>query len=161
MKYRLRLLSIVISLLFLGALFSNAEQVADNSTKPSYLFALSGTSGSVDGDTLTINGVTNVIYFSDRPERIAGHITLERFIGLWDKGSDSFKVDPPNAEISISENIGVKHDIVILTSPVVKDGTISFKVKSRGEDQGIPNSFGHSTLFVDTYTVNPMITDWL
>ncbi len=44
-----------------------AENVIDDSKNPGYLFVLSGTSGSLDRDILTLNGVPNVIYFSDRP----------------------------------------------------------------------------------------------
>jgi len=53
-----------------------AENVIDDSKNTGYLFVISGTSGSLDGDTLTLNGVPNVIYFSDRPARKAGHMSL-------------------------------------------------------------------------------------
>jgi len=78
-----------------------AEHVIDDSKNTRYLFIISGTSGSLDGDTLTLNGVPNVIYFSDRPARKVGHISVSEFIGMWDKGVDSFKADPPNATLSI------------------------------------------------------------
>jgi len=83
----------VMLTLITGLVF--AEHVIDDSKEPRYLFVISGTSGSLDGDTLTLNGVPNVIYFSDRPARIAGHISLEKFVYSWNKGSDSFKADPP------------------------------------------------------------------
>jgi hypothetical protein len=41
-----------------------AEHVIDDSKNPGYLFVLSATSGSLKGDTLTLNGVPNVIYIS-------------------------------------------------------------------------------------------------
>jgi len=80
-----------------------AENVIDDSKKTGYLFVISGTSGSLDGDTLTLNGVPNVIYFSDRPARNAGHLSLRKFVESWNKGSDSFKADPPNATLSVLE----------------------------------------------------------
>ncbi len=83
MKYPFKLLSIALSVLFIGVLLSNAENVIDDSKNPTYLLVISGTSGSLDGDTLTLNGVPNVIYFSDRPERKAGHISLKEFIDSW------------------------------------------------------------------------------
>jgi len=49
-----------------------AENIIDDSKEPSYLFVLIATSGSLKGDTLTLKGVPNVIYFSDRPARKAG-----------------------------------------------------------------------------------------
>jgi len=46
-----------------------AENVIDDSKNPGYLFVISGTSGSLDGDTLTLNGVPNVVYFSVKPPK--------------------------------------------------------------------------------------------
>ena len=149
MKHLFKLVFIGITALFLGVLFSQAEQVSDNSKNPSSLYALSGKSGSLEGDTLTINGISNVIYFSDRPERKAGHITLKQLVELWNKGSDSFKADPPNAEISIFKESGDEQNIIILSNPEVKDEAVSFKIEFVGKNQLIPNSFGHSTLFID------------
>jgi len=93
-----------------------AEHVIDDSKEPSYLFVISGTSGSLDGDTLTLNGVPNVIYFSDRPNRIAGHMSLSEFIEMWNKGNDSFKADPPNATLSVLKKEGSQNVVVELMS---------------------------------------------
>ncbi len=70
----------VMLMLVSGLLF--AEHVIDDSKNTGYLFVISGTSGSLKGDTLTLNGVPNVIYFSDRPNRIAGHLSLLEFIEM-------------------------------------------------------------------------------
>ena len=67
------------------------EHVVDDARNPGYLYVISGTSGSLEGDKLTLNGVPSVIYFSDRPARIAGHMSLSSFIKMWNKGSDSFR----------------------------------------------------------------------
>jgi len=134
-----------------------AEHVIDDSKNPQYLFTLASKSGTLEGDTLTLKGVPLVVYFSNRPVRISGHISLEKFVGMWDKGVDNFKVDPPNAELAIYDKSGDKHDVLIISRPEVKGDTISFKV--RVFHKSIPRSFGHSTLFVDPDTVAPMITD--
>jgi len=42
-----------------------AENVIDDSKNTGYLFVISGTSGSLDGDTLTLNGVPNVTMGAD------------------------------------------------------------------------------------------------
>jgi hypothetical protein len=65
-----------------------AENVIDDSKNPGYLFVINGTSGSLDGDTLTLNGVPNVIYISNRPDRVAEHLWLEKFVESWNKGGD-------------------------------------------------------------------------
>lgn len=132
-----------------------AENIIDDSKQPQYLFTLASNSGTFEGDTITLKGVPLVVYFSDRPYRISGHISLEKFVGMWDKGVDNFKNDPPNAELAIYNKKGDKHAVLIISRPKVKVDTISFKVQLISES--IPKSFGHSTLFVDG--VNPQITD--
>ncbi len=126
-----------------------AENVIDDSKKPQYLFTLASKSGSSDGNKLTLKGVPLVVYFADRPNRIAGHITLEKFVGMWDKGVDNFYVDPPDAELAIYDESGDKHSVMIISAPEVKGDTISFLVRVFAES--IPKSFGHSTLFIDPF----------
>ena len=68
----------VICLLFIGA--ASADHAIDDSKNPGYLFVISASSGSHDGDKLTLKGVPSVLYFADRPERKAGHVSVEEFI---------------------------------------------------------------------------------
>src|SRR5271165_268228 len=51
---------------------------------------------------LTLTGISpTTLYFSDRPKRVVGHMTTDKFVGLWDdRGENSFGVDPPNAVLS-------------------------------------------------------------
>ena len=53
------------------------------------------TAGGVrtDDGTMTLLGLTpHTIYFSDRPQRIVGHLTTQRFLQWWSDGDDSFAV---------------------------------------------------------------------
>ena len=127
-----------------------AENVIDDSKNTGYLFVISGTSGSLDGDTLTLNGVPNVIYFTDRPARKAGHRSLEKFVEMWDKGDDSFKADPPNATLSLLKKDGAENGVVELMSVEQKSGSVVFKISVL--EGLIPESFKTSTLFVDAVT---------
>ena len=152
MKHPFKLVYIGISVLFFGVLFANAEHVIDDSKNPGYLFVISGTSGSLDGDKLTLNSVPNVVYFTDRPHRVAGHLSLEKFVESWNKGVNSFKADPPNAVLSIFGENESKNTVVELMNPEVKAGSISFNVKVlQGE---VPKSVGPTSLFVDLYGEN-------
>ncbi len=126
-----------------------AENVIDDSKKPGYLFVISGTSGSLKGATLTLNGVPNVLYFSDRPDRVAGHLSLEKFVEMWDKGVDSFKADPPNATLSVLTKEGAKNVVVELKSAQQKSGSVVFKVLVL--DGNVTESFEASSLFIDLY----------
>jgi len=65
-----------------------------------------------------------VLYFSDRPVRKAGFITMTQFMGDWAKGNNSFQANPPNAAIvhaALKTNKkGIAQAIhVELTNPVV------------------------------------------
>ena len=124
-----------------------AEHVIDDSKNTGYLFVLSATSGSLKGDTLTLNGVPNVIYFSDRPARKAGHLSLEKFVEMWDKGDDSFKTDPPNATLSVLKKDGAKDVVVELISVVQKSDSVIFKVAVL--EGSITGHFHEGTLFID------------
>jgi len=126
-----------------------AKDVIDDSKNPGYLLTLASKSGTFEGDTLTLKGIPLVVYFSDRPYRISGHISLEEFVGIWDKGVDSFKTDPPNAELAIYDKSGIKHAVLIISRPEIKGDTVYFKV--RVIDESLPKSFGLSTLFIDMY----------
>ena len=124
-----------------------AEHVIDDSKNSGYLFVISGTSGSLDGDTLTLNGVPNVIYFSDRPARKAGHLSVAEFIEMWDKGDDSFKADPPNATLSVLKKDGAKNVVVELISVEQKSGSVVFKVAVL--EGVLPQRFKTATVYVD------------
>ncbi len=127
-----------------------AEHVIDDSKNTGYLFVISGTSGSLDGDTLTLNGVPNVIYFSDRPARKVGHISVSEFIEMWDKGVDSFKADPPNATLSVLKKDGAKNVVVELMSVEQKSGSVVFKVAVL-EGESSLGEFTAGTFFIDLY----------
>ena len=126
-----------------------AENVIDDSKNPGYLFVISGTSGSLDGDILTLKGVPNVIYFSDRPVRNAGHMSLTKFVEMWGKGINNFKADPPNATLSVLKKKGEKNVVVELMSAEQKNGSVVFKYRViEGE---IPKSIEQFSLFIDLY----------
>ncbi|MGO4389721.1 hypothetical protein AB4Z46_00075 [Variovorax sp. M-6] len=76
---------------------------------------------------LTLLGVSPVtVFFSDRPERIAGNMATAAFVPFWSKGKDSFLSDPPNADISIIEGNSMRQVVVVLQSPVLKGSALSY-----------------------------------
>ena len=75
-----------------------------------------------------------VLYFSDRPVRKAGFITMTQFMGDWAKGNDSFKANPPNAAIvhaALKTNEkGIAQAIPVeLTHPVATANGWTFDLK--------------------------------
>ena len=134
-----------------------AAHVIDEGENPRFLYVISAGSGTFDGEVLTLTGVPSAVYFSDRPYRIAGHISLGEFVELWDKSADSFETNPPNATLSVLEKNGKGNIVIELLNPVLTENGLSFQiVVINGE---IPDSFGSSSLFIDPDTVAPMITD--
>ena len=146
------ILSITILAMF-SVLSADAQVFTENNIGgPSYLFVLSSQSGTMEGDTLTLKDVPNVVYFSDRPNRIAGHKTMEEFEGLWNNSSDSFKADPPNATLSILSEDGANNIVVELKSMEHEGDKCTFKVKVL--EGNAPAKFGTASLFVDNYNPN-------
>jgi len=107
---------------------------------------------------LTLTGVPAVVYFSDRPYRIAGHMSVREFVELWREGTDDYEVDPPNATLSILEEDGAIDIVVELTNPLLIENGVTFEIEILDGD--IPVSLDSSTLFIDSDpSVNQQITD--
>lgn len=71
-----------------------------------------------DRKRLTLGGISPVtLYFTDRPERIAGTMQTGRFPSFWTEGRDSFLSDPPNADLSILEGGELRQVVVVLRDP--------------------------------------------
>src|SRR5262245_2992908 len=64
------------------------------------LFVQTARGVSFEDGRLTLHDVSpTTLFFSDRPKRLAGHVTTLRFLADWDDGKDSFASDPPNATL--------------------------------------------------------------
>jgi hypothetical protein len=101
---------------------------------------------------LTLRGVTpSTLYFSDRPQRVVGHMTTTDFVELWGEGDNSFEADPPNAVLSfLKVGDAVPEDaVVVLTAPRLKDGELSYSVEVL--EGTLPTEAGPVTLFIDPF----------
>jgi hypothetical protein len=117
----------------------------------SLLFVQNATGISYDSvrNTLTLEGVNPVVtFFADRPYRIAGHVLIPGFLQLWDEGGDSFKEDPPNANLSILEGGQVKSAVVEIADPQFRNNRLTYKVV-KILDGELPASGGVCSLFID------------
>lgn len=80
----------------------NAQSKDVTKHEVEYLFVQYASEAKLANDVLTLRGVnSSTLYFSDRPDRIVGHVTTKKFIDHWAAGKDSFKDDPPNATLTI------------------------------------------------------------
>ena len=110
----------------LAATAARAEGNAD------FLFVQTAPGMAFDADQnrLTLHNVSPVtLFFSDRPERIAGNMNTEAFVPLWSTGTDSFLSDPPNADLSIIEDGELRQTVVELRDPVLTEGDLQYTVK--------------------------------
>ena len=150
---------IILMVAVLVAVSALAADVFTGEEQPEFLTVISAQSGAFGGETVTLEGVSTAVYFSDRPERIAGHMGVSDFAALWDKGDDSFFADPPNATLSILEDGGITNIVLVLTDASVTGESVTFKVDILEGD--LPEEFGAASLFVDAFptSVNNQITD--
>jgi hypothetical protein len=98
---------------------------------------------------LTLQGISPVtIFFTDRPERIAGNMPTRVFVPFWSEGKDSFAKDNPNANLSILEQDKAVADVVVtLGKPVLKGEDLSYEVKVL--EGNMPAKGGPVSLFID------------
>jgi hypothetical protein len=98
---------------------------------------------------LTLKGISPVtIFFTDRPERIAGNMTTSTFVPFWSEGKDSFSKDNPNANLSIFEQDKALDDVVVeLSHPSLKGENLSYNVKIL--EGNMPTKGGPVSLFID------------
>ncbi len=89
----------------------------------------------------------STLFFSDRPERIAGNMKTEAFIPFWSTGKDSFLSDPPNADLSILGNGQLSQVVVVLTNPELTDNQLAYTVDVI--DGEMPEKGSHISVFID------------
>ncbi|HYJ13138.1 MAG TPA: hypothetical protein VEW66_06085 [Thermomicrobiales bacterium] len=106
---------------------------------------------STDGGILLRRVSPSTIYFSDRPQRVVGHLDTGEFIGFWDDGEDSFGEDPPNAVLAFTgEGAEVPEEIVVtISNPVLDGDNLAYTVEVL--DGVLPVRAGACSLFIDPF----------
>jgi hypothetical protein len=106
-------------------------------------------SDSNDG-VLTLTGLSpTTLYFSDRPERVVGHMTTAQFVDQWSFGDNSFASDPPNAVLSwVDSGENRPEDCVVVLREPKADGD-SIRYAFDLLEGSVPTSSGPCTLFID------------
>jgi hypothetical protein len=97
---------------------------------------------------LTLVDVSPItLFFSDRPERIAGNMTTAHFVPFWGTGKDSFKKDPPNADVSFFDGNTMRQVVVELQDPVLDGDALHYTVRTlEGE---MPAAASDVSVFID------------
>ena len=101
-----------------------------------------------DDGKLTLQTLApTTLFFSDRPDRVTGHITSREFVETWDKGPDSFASNPPNAVLSVFHPDAVSDIVVELKDPVLAGSELTYTVEIL--DGEMPANGGPVSLFID------------
>ncbi len=116
--------------------------------KADFLFVQNARGIQYADGKLTLKDVSpTTIVFSDRPERLAGHMSTAEFVPFWKEGKGSFLSDPPNATLSILGMGKVTDVVVVLRDPVLKGDELSYDIRVlQGE---MPAAAGVASLFID------------
>jgi hypothetical protein len=115
------------------------------------LFVQQAKGVSFEGDQMTLLGLNpQTLYFSDRPDDIAGYLDYQEFIDMVSKGPDNFNEDPPNATLMIFGDDELAEVVVELSEKPRMEGADMFfsSVKVIAGDP--PAKGGTSALFIDT-----------
>lgn len=117
------------------------------------LIVMNAQGASLQGETLTLNGVApNSIVFADRPVRAAGHALTTHLLEEWtpsDDEGDSFAKVPPNATVSVFSKDGgkVRDAVVVLKSPQLEGDRLTFAVQVLEGD--LAGADGPASVFID------------
>lgn len=121
-------------------------------SKVQLMFVQSAESLKADDKTLRlVNVAPQTIYFSDRPVRVAGHITMPDYLKEWTAaaGPNNFSKDPPNATLSVYQPGESANTLTVveISQPVVdgKDLVYSYKLI----EGKVPTTGGATSLFID------------
>jgi hypothetical protein len=127
-----------------------AQPTPEAPKEADFLFVQSSKGLTFDKGTskLTLTGVSPVtVFFTDRPDRIAGNMKTTAFIPFWSVGKDSFKSNPPNADVSLLNDGKLTQIIVELQDPVLAGDNLTYTVKLlQGE---MPAKADDVSVFID------------
>ena len=128
------------------------EKKKTDETKVQLMFVQTAEDLKTDSNTLRlVNVAQQTLYFSDRPVRVAGHLTMPAYMDEWKagEGPDNFSSDPPNATLSVYES--GRHEntlaVVKISHPVIdgKDLVYNYKLI----EDAMPKAGGATALFID------------
>lgn len=148
MVTKLLLKSVVIAAA--ATLFSTQSRAADPDIELLFVQTADGLSVDTDAGTFRLVGVSpQTLYFSDRPNRLAGHITMDAYLEEWTDAPDDFDDDPPNATLSVYESAQAESSLVVVEifNPVVEGEDITYNY--RLIDGKMPENGGIPALFID------------
>jgi hypothetical protein len=114
------------------------------------LFVQSAQRVTSDNGGFTLHGLApSTLMFSDRPDRIVGHLTAAQFVDGWSHGENSFLADPPNAVLSfLTPGDQTPEDVVVtLSKPNLEGEELTYQADVL--EGNLPSATGPCSLFID------------
>lgn len=125
------------------------ESGLDQAQKAKYVFVIGANSGSIEKDQITLKDISFVVYFCNEPFRISGHMSLEKFLAVWEKGTYNFYGNPPHAIVSFYEDGNLKNTVIQMQNPRAEGRSLSFKFRIlHGK---LPQDLDEVSLFLDGF----------
>jgi len=131
---------------------AETEQTKAEQEKIQLMFVQTAEDLKADDKTLRLVNVSQqTLYFSDRPVRIAGHLSMPAYMDEWKAGAgpDNFANDPPNATLSVYEGGKAENTLAVveISHPVMEGEDLVYKYKLI--EGTMPKSGGATALFID------------
>jgi hypothetical protein len=152
MTTRRKLMAAAALIAAAGPLTTTPPSASAEESKVQLMFVQTADGLEADGKTLRLVGVgRQTVYFSDRPVRVAGHLTMPAYLDEWKvgEGPDNFASDPPNATLSVYEP-GQKENtltVVEISHPVIDGNDLVYNYKLI--EGTMPEAGGATALFID------------
>ena len=146
--FRSALLTVPLVLSMVGCATTSSSKT------PQLMFVQVAEDVKVDAATKTLRLVKvnqQTLYFSDRPERIAGHVKMADYLEEWTAkaGKDNFAKDPPNATLSVYEPGQPDNTLaaVVITRPHIDGSDLVYNYELI--EGKLPAAGGATSLFID------------
>ncbi len=140
--------NLIISIIIASFIVFGCTQNEEPSKEVQYMFVQNATNINMSSEQLTLQKVSQTtIFFSDRPERIAGHMTTADFVDEWNMGENSFADDPPNAVLSVFGEDNISDVVLELNNPRLEGLNLVYDIKL--VDGEMLSSGGASSIFID------------
>jgi hypothetical protein len=128
----------------------NPEQGEDDGMAD-FLFVQEAEGIRFEGDRMTLLDVSpKTLFFTDRPQELAGYLSYEEFMDMVTKGPDNFEDDPPNATVVTHGDDGFRNVVVRLSRKPSMDGANLTFPSVKVIDGDPPAEGGAVALFIDT-----------
>lgn len=154
MKNALLALLLSAVMLTITGCAATSKTSSTSSEEPLFMFVQVADDLKVDDAAKTFRLVDvgqQTVFFSDRPDRIAGHLKMDKYLDEWTEkaGKDNFSANPPNATLSVYEPGQADNALAVveITNPRIEGSDLIYSYKLI--DGSLPASGGATTLFID------------